>query len=282
MNIKKLILFLIMSAGLLTLIYIFLIKRPANNRDWESGFSTFPSVQINEETKEITINNIRDWRFVSGKPVSFDYKNITYKIEDLEKTWFLVEPFSKWDGIAHTFFIFDFKDQDPIVFSIEARREKGEKYSAFMGALNQYELIYFWGTERDILGRIVSDGADVYMYELNLTNESSQNLFKQLATNTAYLEQNPKFYNTLTSNCTNLLAKAANQIKKGIVPWHYSFIFPGFAAEYLYELGYFASDLAFDDLKSKSNISEYVKSSIMVDNKNFSLGLRTVLATAQN
>ena len=85
-------------------------------------------------------------------------------VDKLERVWFVKEPFTVaplygFDGIAHTYFVFDFQDQDPVVISVEARRQHGLAYDVVRGAFNEYELTNIWGTVRvafDLVRRRVS------------------------------------------------------------------------------------------------------------------------------
>lgn len=251
-------------------------QSPSNNRNWEVGFEVLPEVEISESQSEIHIKNIRNWNYSKTDIVSQEYIAQTYKLENLEKVWFLVEPFSKWDGIAHTYFVFDFTDQEPISFSIEARREKGETYSAAIGTLNKYELIYMWGTERDFTGRrAYKDNADIYMYPLDIKKETGQKLFLELAKSTEDLRNNPQFYNTLTSNCTNNLAKIANKVNPDSIPFHYAQLVPGYSDEFLYELEFISNNKPLSELKEKYYITEIVKENYLEEN--FSQKLREEL-----
>lgn len=246
---------------------------PSNNKDWEVGFEIFPETKISKDQTNVEIKNIRDWNYSQTDIISKDYIDRTYNIDNLERVWFLVEPFSKWDGIAHTYFVFDFTDQEAISFSIEARREKGEEYFAALGAVNQYELIYMWGTERDFTGRrIYKDDADVYMYPLNIQKVSGQKLFLELARSTEELRNNPKFYNTLTSNCTNNLAKSANNVKAGTIPFNIAQILPGYSDEFLYGLDYIPTNESLDKVREKYYITDIVNE--VYTDPNFSSLLR--------
>lgn len=79
-------------------------------------------------------------------------------MQRLERVWFVEEPFTiapfySFEGVAHTYFVFDFQDQQPVAVSVESRRERGEGYDSIHGLFNEYELMYIWGTERDFTGR---------------------------------------------------------------------------------------------------------------------------------
>ena len=63
-------------------------------------------------------------------------------------------------------------------------------------------------------------------------------IFEHFIKRTNDLKDNPRFYNTLFSNCTNELAKAVNDAFPKALPWNISWITTGRAAHWLIELGY--------------------------------------------
>jgi hypothetical protein len=147
----------------------------------------------------ITISNLRDFEYTTSN-VTPHFINRTFDATKITRVWFVVEPFTKFKQIAHTYFIFDFSDQPPLSISVEARREKNENFNIFLGSLNQYELIYIWGTETDqTIRRVVVENNQLFMYPLNITPNDAKSLLLQLAETTQSLETNPRFYNTFTS-----------------------------------------------------------------------------------
>jgi Domain of unknown function (DUF4105) len=125
---------------------------------------------------------------------------------------------------------------------------------------NQYELIYIWGDEEDLtVRRVVLGDNKLYMYPLILSRTAAQRLFIQLASASQQLETRPRFYNTLTSNCTNELARVANSTEPGAIPPDLALIFPGFSDELLYKLGFIRSDAPLDELRNRYYISDVVK-----------------------
>ncbi len=269
MNIQKLrhgksyFLVTILTIIVAYLIYVFFVMKPNNDRDWEVGFETLPQIEINDDIVGIT--NLRDYRYAPGKFISAGYIDREVNISKLERVWFLVEPFEgfpiiKFGGIAHTYFVFDFEDEKPIVVSVEARREKEEQFGLLKGMLNSFEIMYVWGTEEDLTQRrILIEDNSVYMYPLTISKEQGRRLFLQLAKTTQSLETTPRFYNSLTSNCTNELAKNANASKPGTIPYHAAWIFPGYSDEMLYELGFIQNDISFEEVKNNYYISDLVK-----------------------
>lgn len=260
---KKYYLIIPLSFFSVILLYIFVIMQPRNDRDWDVGFEILPHIEMHGYTIDVT--HVRDYRFEPNKLVSKAYTNRTLDLTKLERVWFVTEPFNgfhviKFDGIAHTYFVFDFQDQKPLVVSVEARREKGEKFDLFPGLFNQFELMYVWGIEEDItVQRVLVQHNKLYMYPLTISKNSAQQLFLQLAKTTSQLETHPRFYNSLTSNCTNELAKNANNIKPGTIPFNLNWFLPGHAVAELYKLGFIPNNKPLEEITQKYYISDLVK-----------------------
>lgn len=271
--IRYTLLFLAILVGLF-LFYTYAVLQPRNDREWEIGFEKLPEFTITNN--KVTIKNFRDYRYTPGKIVSFGHIDRTIDVDKIEKVWFVVEPFSQYPGVAHTYFVFDIKDAEPVAVSVEARREKGEVYGATKGLLNQFELIYVWGSEKDeTIGRVMMWDDKLYMYPTTLSKKWAKALFLQLAKDSHRLEITPRFYNSLLNNCTNELAKTANRVKPGSIPFTIAHFLPAYSAQELYKLGFIPNDISLEKLTEKYNIYEAVKK--LYKKEDFSKALRSEL-----
>src|SRR6516225_3549185 len=112
---------------------------------------------------------------------------------------------SYWMGeaIAHTIVSFGFDNGDRLAFSIETRKESDESYSSIAGFFKEYELSIIAADERDVV-RVRSNvrGEDVRIYRLRMTPASAQALLLQYLADANDLARAPRWYNTLTGNCT--------------------------------------------------------------------------------
>ena len=246
-------------AGLLFVFLVSLLtKSPSHDRKWDPSVEKLPIITNNDNA--ITINNIRDWKYEGQTITSKDWVKNSFYADELERVWLIVEPFYGWDGIAHTFFSFQFENENNIAFSIEARKELKESYSPISGILDEYELIYQWGTEEDFITRRTDYlNRNVYMYPLKISEKSAQDFFLKLIEETKNINTNPLFYNTVFSNCTNNFANYANEIKPGTIPWHPARVLTGYADDYLHSLGFIDNSQSFDNIKNKAYISTLVK-----------------------
>jgi hypothetical protein len=121
-------------------------------------------------------------------------------------------------------------DDRIIGLTIEARREQCMKITTHCaGIFNAFELAYVWASARDLLTRrAVMLDHETFVYPVAITGEQSRTLLRDLLERTDSLETRARYYNTLFSNCTNELAKAAG------FDWAPAFIFTGRSDEYLF------------------------------------------------
>lgn len=209
---------------------VVLLRSPSHDRSWRSEIAIMPKVSI--EGSVFRIDQVRDWQYAADDITHQTYHAGDYNIDELVGTWLMVEPFGGTDAIAHTLILFEFTNNRLLALTIEARKEEGEIYSALKGAFNTYELIYLWADARDVLTRRARYlKHDVFVYPVQLSKEDRQAFFQALVGQTNQLFQQPRFYNTLFSNCTNELAKTAG------LKWNSAFILTGNAPAHLFEVG---------------------------------------------
>lgn len=249
-------------------------RKPSNDREWTEDLERTPGVSVIEEgERRVVIENVRDSSYENGEE-NISYYSEEYAPEDLVGMWFLVEPFSKFKAAAHTFFIFDFKDGETLGFSVEARKEKDEKYSALRGLFREYELHYLYGSERDlILRRTDFLDHDVYMYKIKTSQENLESLFMNIAKEAERLESEPAFYHTLKSSCTTTLAKHVNETSRGKIEWwRPEQYLPGLSDRLAFELGLIDTDVSFEETRERANITKIASG--CADREDFSLCLR--------
>jgi len=224
---------------------------PRNDRDWYPYLSHTTHVEL--EGDSFTINPVSDWTYSAQGPVTQTYDTAENQISALRDVWFMLEPQPGSKLAAHTLLLFEFEGGRLLGLTIEARRESGEDYSAWDGLWNTYELAYIWATARDLLTRrAVMLQHDVFVYPLTLTEEQKRALLTRVLERTAALETTPRFYNTLHSNCTNELAKAAD------LDWTPSFVFTGRSDNYLFREGIIPG-ASFEAAEARANLTNFLR-----------------------
>ncbi|MEO0465946.1 MAG: DUF4105 domain-containing protein [Pseudomonadota bacterium] len=206
-------------------------KQPRDHRDWQPHLAKTASVT--ETAKGWTVSPVRDWTYTEDGVSSKDWLAEAVIVPDqLQQVWLVLEPHPGYPMMAHTLVLFEFTGGELIGLTIEARKETDERFAPVRGALNRFELVYVWATPRDLLTRrAVMLGHELELYPLALTPAQETAFLTSVVTRTQALSEAPRFYNTLTSNCTSELAKAAE------LTWDPAFILTGGAAEALWEIG---------------------------------------------
>lgn len=235
------------------------LKKPSLNRNWNEDSKILPELTISSST--ISIKHIRDWRYKRGEVVSKRYYDETFDLNKIKSARLEFNPFGAWEGVGHSFLVFDFEDGKSVSVSIEARREVGEEYQAIKkGLFNEYEVWYAFGSSEDFkTRRAIYNNEDLYEYPLLISTTTVKGLFVDLSTTAHSLETKPAFYNTVSSNCTNLLADSANRVNKGSIPWNISRLFTGYADNQLYDLGLIPHDKPFDQIYKEARIDEEIR-----------------------
>lgn len=242
------------AASVIIVVAVLALRTPSNDRDWEAEQQNIAHATVNGDM--VTIHNLRYFTYPKGEPTQVRYEERTINVSDIEHVDFVISYFSESDRVAHTFVTFRLKDQPGIAISIEARREKGEKYSPLKGIFRKYELMYVVGDERDIIGlRTHVRNERLYIYPTIATKEVAQQIFVSMVDRLNELYTKPSFYNTFTDNCTNLLARHVEAAAGVNIPFSYKMLLPGYSDELVYDLGLLQTDLPFAEFKAQSRVN---------------------------
>jgi hypothetical protein len=228
------------------------ISGPARaDRDWYPYLGREVHIELNQGA--FTVTPVSDWRYAGADVVEERYFDASFNLADLRNVWFVLEPQPGSTLAAHTLLLFEFSGDRIIGLTIEARREAHEDYDALAGIFNAFELAYVWGTARDFLTRrAVMLDHEVFVYPVEISDEQKLVLLTRLIERTDALERTPRYYNTLLSNCTNELAKAAG------FDWAPAFILTGRSDEYLYARGVL-SGASFAQAHRRSDVTEFIQ-----------------------
>lgn len=236
-------------------------RRPTHERPWVGEQAVLPSVTIHGET--VHVRNVRDFTYRSGTDFTPAYRDRTYHLDRLERVWFGLSPFSRdWRGPAHAFLSFQFSDGQYVGVSVEARREAGEKYSIWKGALRWYELIYVIAEERDLVGVRVLKDDPVYLYPMRATPEQARALFVRMMRRARQVEQRPEFYNTFSNNCTTNILEPVNQIAEKDIPFGLEILLPGYSDKLAHERGLIDTDLPLQQARRRFEVNDRARAAI--------------------
>jgi hypothetical protein len=181
------------------------------------------------------------------------YYDRTFNLDDLRTMdLFLIH----WGSprIAHTIVSFGFKNAGYVAISIEARKAKGQNYSAIRGFFRQYELIYIVADERDVIRlRTNYRRENVYLYRAKVEPKLAREVFLDYLRTINSLKDRPRWYNALTSNCTSNI-RLHTKPYAGKAPWDWRLLLNGYVDDMLYDRGRLDRSLPFEELKRRSLI----------------------------
>jgi hypothetical protein len=172
---------------------------------------------------------------------------------------------SYWMGpaIAHTLVSFGFDDGQSgtryLTFSVEIRKERGEAFSAVAGFFKQFELALVAADERDVLRvRTNIRAEDVYLYRIAMPPAAARSLFLAYMDQATMLAEHPRFYSTLTANCTTIVFDMARRIV-GRLPLDWRLLASGYLPGYLQSIDGLVAKADLDTLQAASRITDRAK-----------------------
>ncbi|CAM5182578.1 hypothetical protein CDEF62S_01756 [Castellaniella defragrans] len=248
------------AASLVLLAWWWLGVRPSNHRDWMP--------EVAEQTygdtagSVITLHNVRDFHWRTRDDYDVRWRTRRYDLDRLESVDLVLSTWGR-PAIAHVMVSFGFGNNDFVVFSVEIRRKRGDVFSEIGGFFRKYELSVLASTEEDSLRvRTHVRGEEGYLYRVRMPLDGARELFSSYVRTASQLRQRPRFYNTLTANCTTLIWRLANQIIPGL-PMNYRLMLSGYLPEYLDHLDALAGE---DDLASLRLAGHYTHRALATRN----------------
>ena len=227
---------------------------PSNDRDWQSEVAVLPYATLDGD--RVTVHNIRNFDYRTETDFTPAYYDRSFDLRRLDRVDLVA---SYWMGpaIAHLFVTFGFGD-DHLAISIEVRKDRTRPYATLPGLFRQYELVYVVADERDAI-RVRTNyrkdpPEDVYLFRVIAPIENGRRVFLDYMREINELREHPRFYNTLTTNCTTLILTHA-AVNPGHLPYSWKVLLSGYAPEYAYERGRLDRSLPFEELKRRSHIN---------------------------
>lgn len=228
---------------------------PSNTRDWLPEVSRPPRVELDGDV--VRFVDVRDFDYRSETDYTPRWHDREFHLSQLQGVdlWAV-----HWMGpaIAHTMVSFDFGAEGRIAISVEGRKERGEGYSTLLGFFRHYELIFIVGEERDLIGVRAIHRLDppeqVYRYKLMGTTDDGRAFLRSYAARINAVAERPRFYNTLTTNCTTVIWQLAEANPKR-VPFSWKVLASGYGAEYLYEQGRLDTRASFAELTRLGHVN---------------------------
>ena len=249
-------------AGFLALALFYGLK-PKNDRPWAPDVARLATGKVKGDV--LKMDAVRSFRWRADDTAEPVWLKRSYDLDTLVSVDLIA---SYWMGeeIAHTMLSFGFEKpdgtRDQLVFSAEIRKEQGEAYSALAGFFRQYELAIIAADEPDIIGvRAAVRGEDVRIYPLAMPKATARELLLREISLANRLAARPKFYNTLTANCTTVPFHLARLLVPGL-PLDWRILASGYFPDYLYSLGAIPNAQPFTTLRNAAQSSGRAKAAI--------------------
>jgi hypothetical protein len=227
---------------------------PSNERDWQPEVARLAYATIQGD--RITVHDIRNFDYRTETDFTPRYYDRTFDLGKLDSAD-LVAVYWMGPAIAHLFLSFGF-GEDRLAISIEARKERGEGYSSVKGFFRQYELYYVVADERDVVRVRTNYRKDppeeVYVYPLRGPRDNLRRVFLEYMREINALRERPKFYNTLTTNCTTAILMHT-RVNPESLPLSWKVLLSGHAPEYVYAMGRLDRSLPFEELRRRSLVN---------------------------
>ncbi len=227
---------------------------PSNSRDWQPEVAVLPYAVIDGD--RVTVHNIRNFDYRTETDFTPAYYDRAFDLRRLDRVD-LVAVYWMGPAIAHLFVSFGFGD-DHLAISVEARKDRTRPYATLPGFFRQYELVYVVADERDVI-RVrtnyrKSPPEDVYLFRVIGSLENGRRIFLDYMRDINELREHPRFYNTLTTNCTTMIL-AHTAVNPGRIPYSWKVLLSGYAPEYAYDRGRLDRSLPFEELKRRAHIN---------------------------
>jgi hypothetical protein len=246
---------------------------PSNDRIWADDVAQMTTGTV--DANRVTLHNVRNFDWRSNADYSQRWETRGYDLDRLNSVDMIM---SYWTipAIAHMLISFGFDDGKHVVFSVEIRRERTESFSEIGGFFKEFELSIVAADERDVVRvRTNVRGEDAYLYRIRMPLSAMRSLFLGYIGEANALARTPRFYNTITVNCTTLVYQMMERIA-GYLPLNYRLILSGYLPEYVYRVGGLDRRYSLQELRARGRITERARKADRSDS--FSADIRQGIA----
>lgn len=247
------------------------VVTPSNSRDWSPDQAVLPFAEFSGD--QVLVHNVRNCTYLTVEDFVIDHHDRQIDLNQVSSVWFIVIPFKDMPSVAHTMMSFGMDNGEHLGVSVEIRKEKNEKYGPVRGFMRQYELMYVLGEESDLLWLCANARKDdVYLYRTIANRDQARALLVDVLGRVNKLYHEPEFYDTLTNNCTNNIARHVNRLSPQRIPYDYRVLLPGYADQLAYDLGLIDTRHSFEETKRLALITP--RAQAVTDRSQFSQAIR--------
>lgn len=226
---------------------------PSGGRLWADDVARTLTARI--DGSRVVLDGVRNFDWRSDTDYTVRWETREFDLARLDAVDMILSTWGR-PSIAHMILSFGFDDGRHLAFSVEIRREKGEAFSELAGFFKQFELSIIAADERDIV-RVRSNvrGEHVTLYRLALDAPRRRALFLAYLDEANRLAATPRFYDTITTNCTTLVYTLARPIV-GHLPLDRRLLQTGYLPAYLERLGGLQPGVPLATLAERGNITQ--------------------------
>ena len=230
--------------------------KPSHDRDWADDLAQITHGRV--EGNQVRLNNVRNFEWRSTSDYDIRWESRDYDLRRLQSVDMIT---SYWglSSIAHVVVSFGFDDGEHVAFSVEIRRESHEHFSELGGFFKQFELSIIAADERDVV-RVRSNvrDEDLWLYRINLSPADARKLFRSFVLQANRLAEQPRFYHTVTGNCTTIVFSMMKQIVEGL-PLDHRLLLTGYLPAYVHEVGGMTPGLPLEELQRRGRITQQAR-----------------------
>ncbi|KAA0013750.1 DUF4105 domain-containing protein [Billgrantia pellis] len=243
--------------GLLAGLWLWWFRlRPTHDRPWADDVVHLATGEV--DGNRLTLHHVRNFEWRTRDDASVRWETRDYELDRLDSVDMVVSSWGR-PGVAHVMVSFGFEGEDFVVFSVEVRRLAGERFSEMGGFFRQYELAIVATDERDAI-RLRSNvrGERVSLFRILMSRSTMRSLLLAYVDEANALAHKPRFYNTITANCTTLVYAMTRSIGAGL-PLDYRLLVTGQLPAYAFKVGGLWPGHSLAELEARGRIDEQAR-----------------------
>lgn len=211
----------------------YLTRVPRNDRDWIPETRHGVTATVGQV---VTLHRMRRFRWATKATFAEEWEDGHFDPDAINSVDLYLSIWSN-PRIAHTMAGFGFADGRHVVFSGETRRVQGDRFSIAGGFFRRFELVLLATDERDAIHlRAEVRGEQVFRYPVDMPEAAARALFLAYAELGNELVRRPRWYNTVTANCTTVPYRLVKAVAKR-VRFGWPVLLSGYLPEYLDRMG---------------------------------------------